>query len=109
MRAALPVAAGLLVIPLVGCGADERAPCALPAHITFEGKTYIAADDLPGRQSGEVRVDERLGTGQLGTCPGEPEQAVDVFRVAGVSVERAVFSKPKHGLMRPLGPDEAIE
>ena len=109
MRAVLPVAVGLLVMPLGGCGADEPGPCALTAHITFEGNTYIVADGLPGRQSDKVRIGERLGTGQLGTCPGEPEQVVDVFKVAGVSAERAIFSKPKHGLMRPLGPDEAIE
>ncbi|HSE09643.1 MAG TPA: hypothetical protein VLB29_13335 [Nocardioidaceae bacterium] len=106
------VASLLSLLALVAsCAGDEQAaaPCTLDASITFDGHAYIPVDSLPGLAGGKVRVGERLGTGELTTCQGEPERNVEVYKVVGIPAERAVFSKPEHGLMRRLRPGEAIE
>jgi hypothetical protein len=85
------------------------ASCSLDASITFDGHEYIGVESLPGLAGGKVRIGERLGTGELGTCTGEPERQVEVHRVVGMPVRQAVFSKPEYGPMRGLGPGERIE
>jgi hypothetical protein len=113
MRARLLASAGLLLLSLltVGCDSDEQvhASCSLSASITFENREYTAVESLPGLGRRKVRIGERLGSGELGTCPGQPERRVEVYKVVGVPVERAVFSEPEYGLMRGLEPGEAIE
>ena len=113
MRARLHASAGLLLLSLLtaGCNSDEQvqASCSLTASITFESREYTAVESLPGLNRRKVRIGERLGSDELGTCPGQPERRVEVYKVVGVPVERAVFSKPEYGLMRGLEPGEAIE
>jgi hypothetical protein len=101
-----------LLASVVSCSADEpvAASCTLDAHITFNGQAYIPVESLPQiEDGGEIRLGKRLGKGELGTCPGEPERQVEVYKVVGVAAERAVFSKPDYGLMKRLEPGVALE
>lgn len=113
MPSRLAVALGILVLAgsLGGCDLDEQGmtSCSLTANITFNDREYIAVGSLPGVTGTEARTGKHLGTGEIGTCPGEPERQVQVYKLVGVPVERAVFSKQEHGLMRSLKPGEAIE
>jgi hypothetical protein len=113
MRALLHAAAGLLLLSSLtaGCGADEQggASCSLTASIAFEGREYIAVGSLPGLKRTEARAGKRLGTGEAATCPGQAAQEVHAFKVAGVPVAQAVFSKPEFGLMERWNEEGAIK
>ena len=114
MRARLHTAAGLLLLSSLtaGCDSDERggdASCSLTASIAFAGREYTAIQSLPGLKRTEIRAGKRLGTGEAATCPGQAVQEVQVFKVVGIPVARAVFSKPEFGLMERWNQDEAIK
>lgn len=113
MRARRHTAAALLLLSPIttGCDSTEQgvASCSLTATITFEGREYIAVESLPGLERTEIHAGKRLGTGEAATCPGRAVREVDVFKVAGIPVAHAVFSKPELGLMERWNQDGAIE
>jgi hypothetical protein len=113
MRASLHISAGLLLLSslMAGCDSDEQghASCSLSASIAFEGREYLAVDSLPGLKRTEIHTGKRLGTGEAATCPGQAAQEVHVFKVVGIPVAQAVFSKPEFGLMERWNQDGAIE
>jgi hypothetical protein len=113
MRARLPAAAGLLLLSSLtaGCDSDEQgdASCSLTASIAFEGREYIAVESLPGLKRTEIRAGKRLGPGEAATCPGQPVREVQVFKVAGMPVGRAVFVEPGYGLMERWNRDGSIK
>ncbi|MDP2773953.1 MAG: hypothetical protein Q8O61_10380 [Nocardioides sp.] len=112
MTIRLPVVAVLVTSWFVsGCNSDERSmpSCVQTATIAFDGREYVAVDSLPGLQRREVRVGERLGTGERATCPGQPVRQVQVYKVVGVPVGQGVFSKPEFGLMERWNQDGTIK
>lgn len=113
MQARLPAAAGLLVLfwLAAGCGSDVQgdASCSLTASIGFEGREYIAVESLSGTNPTEIRAGKPLGTGEAATCPGQPVREVQVFKVTGVPVDRAVFVEPGYGLMERWNRDGSIK
>lgn len=120
MRTALQplVAAALLpAVTLASCSADATLgddepavmSCSLAAVITFDGRQYMAAESLPGLHRRAVQKGKRLATGEAAACPGRDGQDVRVFKVVGVHVEDAVFSKPVFGLMSRWNEDRSIE
>jgi hypothetical protein len=113
MRTHLHGAAVLMLLsPMTaGCSSDEQvqASCSMAPTIAFEGREYIAVGSLPGLKRTEVRAGKRLGTGESASCPGQPMQEVQVFKVAGVPVGKAVFVKPNDGLMKRWNRDGSIK
>lgn len=109
----LPLALGVVVLAWStgGCGSSEQgtASCLIAATIAFDGREYIAVGSLPSQERDEVRIGERLGTGERATCPGDPVQQVQVYRLAGVPVGRAVWSEPEFGLMHRWNRDGTIQ
>jgi hypothetical protein len=113
VRVRLPAAAGLLLLSslTVGCDSDEQghASCSLTASIAFKDGEYIAVESLPGLKRTEIHAGKRLGVGEAATCAGQPVRKVQVFKVVGIPVAEAVFSKPEFGLMERWTQDGVIE
>ena len=80
----------------------------MTATIAFDGKEYIAVDSLPTVTASQVRKGPRLGTGQQSTCPGQPAQPVEVYRLVGIKPDQAVFSEPEFGLMERWNEDGSM-
>ncbi len=102
-----------LILPLLAAGCSEEqmssATCDLAASITFDGREYLAAKSVPELGSRKVRIGALLGTGEVAACPGQKPRKVEVYRVRGVSEERAVFAEPMFGLMRRWNMDGSIQ
>ncbi|KAA1424073.1 hypothetical protein [Nocardioides antri] len=113
MRLRLPVAIGVMSLPLIalGCDSEEQsmASCSMAATIAFDGREYIAVNLRHGRQDGTVRVGRRVGVGQRATCPGQPEQQVRVYKMIGVPIGKGVYSKPDFGVMQRWNRDGTIK
>lgn len=100
-----------LLAPVASCAEHEQraASCQVAPTIAFGGREYIAVHSLPGRVDGKVRAGELLGQGEAAHCPGWPERPVEVYKVVGVPVGRAVVSRPEFGLMERWNRDGTIK
>jgi hypothetical protein len=98
-------AGGLAICALLsatGCGAVTRSgtgSCSLDGTVFFEGRSYIPAEKMSGMKGRDPRPGEYLGLGETAACPGREPHEVQMFKVVGVSVERAVHTKDSYGLM----------
>lgn len=113
MRLRVPVALGGVVLSFLagGCDSDEQsmASCQMASAISFEGREYIAVNPRPGSEQRNARVGRRLGVGERATCPGQPEQQVQVYKLFGVPIGEGVFSKPEFGVMKRWNRDGTVE
>ena len=92
-----------------GCTGDESVgaeTCSLSPTIAFQGREYTAADAVGGLSERQVKVGHRLGAGETSACSGDDGQRVQVFKVVGVPVKRAVHAEPVYGLMMRSHLDE---
>jgi hypothetical protein len=85
-----------------GCGEGESSSaegCILAPTIGFHGRQYTESDELNGLPERQFRVGRSLGVGELPAYCGRGDgDRVQVFKVVGVPVERAVFAEPPYGL-----------
>ena len=109
MRTTLAVALGVVfAYALQGCndqGGVSAEGCSSDGTITFQGRAYTPGFDVLGLDAADEKG-KRLGLGELLTCGDGDGAPVEVFKVVGVEVRRAVYVEPPYGAMRRADPDE---
>lgn len=101
-RAALAFAA-TGAFALAGCASEDHfgTECSATATITFRGRAYTDGFEASSK-GGEVEKGRRLGSGRtVPSCndlDGKGER-LEVFKVVGVPVARAVYVDPPFGAM----------
>lgn len=105
---ALASLATCAILLIAGCSDDEGVgqSCLLTPSIAFDGREYTEAQRERGSTEEQVRVGRHLGVGEAAACGGADGERVEVFKVVGIPVGEAVYSKPVWGLMERTHFDE---
>jgi hypothetical protein len=97
-----PVALLCGVMLIAGCGEDESFSaegCLVAPTVGFQGREYTEFDEVNGVPERMIRVGRLLGMGELPRYCGRGDgDRVQVFKVVGVAVKRAIYVEPPHGL-----------
>lgn len=85
-----------------GCGEDVNSSvggCDITTTVGFHGREYTDLGEVRGLSGRQAERGRRLGFGEMADCPGVQGERVQVFKVVGVPVQRAVYVAP-NGLMK---------